>query len=290
MTVRKVDYSPDELIAGVAGEMTGDQFAIYWMLCTLIYSKRRPVPDEETREKLKMLFRNMHRRTVDACLEHLIAASKVELIVGPNGAELMVSRCRNELERASNRVRNAAENGSKGGRPRSETLLKIDRNESETECLSGEINEIEKPDGFPVEKLSPSPSSPPSSPPSIKESPLPPKRGKVLSAAQMKEFDVWYEIFPLHKGRGAAEKAWLTARTIATVEQLIAGAQRYRAECAGRELRYVAHPATWLNQKRWLDEPTPTLFNGAAKAPAKSPPAIGSPEDIARRRAAGITV
>lgn len=33
------------------------------------------------------------------------------------------------------------------------------------------------------------------------------------------------------------------------------GIQRYAAEVAGREAKFVKHPSTWLNGTCWLDEP-----------------------------------
>jgi uncharacterized protein YdaU (DUF1376 family) len=69
------------------------------------------------------------------------------------------------------------------------------------------------------------------------------------------EFEEWYSLFPLHKGRGEAEKAFVKAIAQTTAGILNDGARRYAAEVRGREARYIAHPATWLNGKRWLDEP-----------------------------------
>lgn len=68
-----------------------------------------------------------------------------------------------------------------------------------------------------------------------------------------KEFDEWYEHYPLKKARGRAETAFNTARKHVDLETLIAATKRYAAEVAGTN--YVKHPATWLNGKCWLDEP-----------------------------------
>lgn len=68
------------------------------------------------------------------------------------------------------------------------------------------------------------------------------------------DFERWYAAYPRHVARGAAEKAFPKALKLASLDELIAGAKRYSGEIAGREMRFVCHPATWLNQKRWLDE------------------------------------
>jgi uncharacterized protein YdaU (DUF1376 family) len=75
------------------------------------------------------------------------------------------------------------------------------------------------------------------------------------------EFEVWWQLVPLKKAKGGAKTAFGRARKLASLDVLSSSMQRYAAECAGREDRYVAHPATWLNQQRWLDEPAKT--NGA---------------------------
>lgn len=68
------------------------------------------------------------------------------------------------------------------------------------------------------------------------------------------DFERFYQPYPLHKGRGQAERAFVAAIKVAPIEDIVAGAERYSAECVGREPRYIKHPATWLNGKCWLDE------------------------------------
>jgi hypothetical protein len=97
-------------------------------------------------------------------------------------------------------------------------------------------------------------------------------KGKVpraTDAALEAEFDQWYAIYPLHVGRGAALKAFKKARQSASLEALIAGAQRYREDPA-RKPDYTAHPSTWLNQERWQDETDPAPGGGGgASSPAR---------------------
>lgn len=73
-----------------------------------------------------------------------------------------------------------------------------------------------------------------------------------------KEFDDWYQQYPRKVSHGTAERAFATVRRDGvSLETLIDGAKRYSAQVAGKEARYVKHPATWLNGKCWLDEPEP---------------------------------
>lgn len=76
------------------------------------------------------------------------------------------------------------------------------------------------------------------------------------------EFADWYREFPLHKARGAAERAYGQARRKATAEQLVEGAKAYARAQAAPGAPYTCHPATWLNQERWLDEATTTSKAG----------------------------
>jgi hypothetical protein len=139
--VRKVDFSPDEFLVGIAG-MKAIDIAVYWVACSLQMSSGRSVNINDSR-----LYSIIDARRPDilAALARLVAASKLHR----NGDELENNRVRKEIKSAVNRIRTARKNGAKGGRhPK-------------------KINELENPPGSDVgsqpEKLSPPPSpSPPS--------------------------------------------------------------------------------------------------------------------------------
>lgn len=104
-------------------------------------------------------------------------------------------------------------------------------------------------------------------------------------------FDAFWEAYPLRKARGAAVKAWGKAIMRAPPETIIAAAAAYRPA----ETKFTKHPATWLNQDCWTDEPDhhdePDAFARAALAVATGHeygmaerPANGmgsAPEDVA---------
>lgn len=71
------------------------------------------------------------------------------------------------------------------------------------------------------------------------------------------DFDRFWNDYPMRKGKGAAQRAYAKAVTMATPDQILSGAEAYAASVRGKEARYIAHPATWLNGHRWLDEPDP---------------------------------
>lgn len=76
-------------------------------------------------------------------------------------------------------------------------------------------------------------------------------------------FPAFYDAYPRHVGRRDAEKAWTAAmKRGVDSEHAIRAARRYADECRGREARFVAHPATWLNQGRYDDAPVTEHANG----------------------------
>lgn len=72
------------------------------------------------------------------------------------------------------------------------------------------------------------------------------------------EFERFWREYPLRKGRGAAERKFEMARRDTEFDALMDGVRRYAEERKGEEARYTAHAATWLHQRRWLDEAPPT--------------------------------
>lgn len=68
------------------------------------------------------------------------------------------------------------------------------------------------------------------------------------------EFDLWYSCCPLKKGRGQALKAYKLARKKTDASTLLSAIRRYAAERSGQDHKFTAHPASWLNGERWLDE------------------------------------
>ena len=81
------------------------------------------------------------------------------------------------------------------------------------------------------------------------------------------DFQIFYKAYPRHKAPGAAEKAFKTAIKICSMADLMEGVRRYKAEikAQGTPPDKIAYPATWLNAKRWLDEPDVRPKQTAAK-------------------------
>lgn len=80
-------------------------------------------------------------------------------------------------------------------------------------------------------------------------------------------FDEFWTIAPRKRGKGAARKAYAKALTIADEDEILTGTRRWRQESIGKDPAFICHPATWLNQERWEDEPdAPIVATGNAWA------------------------
>jgi hypothetical protein len=68
----------------------------------------------------------------------------------------------------------------------------------------------------------------------------------------MTEFDQFWAVYPRHVKKLAAMKAFTKARTFATLEDILAGVERYKQI----KPAYAdwAHAPSWLNAGRWMDE------------------------------------
>lgn len=67
------------------------------------------------------------------------------------------------------------------------------------------------------------------------------------------EFEAWYEAYPRKAGKQAAIGAYHRALAKAPHDVLMAQTRQFAAYCERQhtELRYIPHPATWLNGESW---------------------------------------
>jgi hypothetical protein len=70
------------------------------------------------------------------------------------------------------------------------------------------------------------------------------------------EFDLFWNVYPRKVAKKAAEAAFVKAIKHTPFALILSGAGRY-ANDPNRVEAYTAHPATWLNAHRWLDDPLP---------------------------------
>jgi len=73
------------------------------------------------------------------------------------------------------------------------------------------------------------------------------------------EFDTFWQTYPRRIARSKAQTSWNTNVRKKDIQPLMDGLnqwiKQWRKE--GIEPQFIPYPATWLNQKRWQDPPTP---------------------------------
>ena len=73
-------------------------------------------------------------------------------------------------------------------------------------------------------------------------------------------FDRFWKAYPKKVGKGAAETSWERAKINGHFDSVIAALERQKQSEQWQKDggQFIPNPATWLNQKRWEDEITPT--------------------------------
>lgn len=69
------------------------------------------------------------------------------------------------------------------------------------------------------------------------------------------EFDQFWNIYPHKTAKKRALKAWQTALKETDAQTIIRAAEEFARASKGKELQYIKHPATWLNDGSWEDVP-----------------------------------
>lgn len=87
-------------------------------------------------------------------------------------------------------------------------------------------------------------------------------------------FDQFWRAYPRKEGKGKAEEAWRKHAKAVPVGRILEGVEKWRGSRSWAE-GFVAMPATWLNQKRWLDDPQPASGQNADLPEARQCGACG---------------
>ena len=70
------------------------------------------------------------------------------------------------------------------------------------------------------------------------------------------DFAAWWSVYPRKVGKKVAATAYARACREITPDALLAATERFRDDPNRRD-EFTPHPATWLNQGRWDDDPLP---------------------------------
>ena len=82
-------------------------------------------------------------------------------------------------------------------------------------------------------------------------------------------FLMFWEAYPKKAGKGGAERAWNEAVKDTEPEQIITAAKNF-AKSEKAKGKFCPNPATWLNDRRWEDDPT-TWKDDSVETPYRPP-------------------
>ncbi len=77
---------------------------------------------------------------------------------------------------------------------------------------------------------------------------------KAAADKSAESFEEFWLSYPRRVGKGQARRAWAAALKKSDATTIATAALAYTKRCQGTEQRFIAHPATWLNGERWLDD------------------------------------
>lgn len=118
----------------------------------------------------------------------------------------------------------------------------------------------------------------------VKEAPSKPPASKPT----VSRFDQFWEWYPRKVGKEAAKKAWDKARTKTDQQNILDGIERYRLDPNLPAKEFIPHPATWLNEGRWDDEPLP--IRGQQQRPTGSQNRLQAGYDLLQETRAEMAV
>ncbi|MDQ7877344.1 helix-turn-helix domain-containing protein [Microbacterium sp. QXD-8] len=87
--------------------------------------------------------------------------------------------------------------------------------------------------------------------PLIEEQP----ENKNPSISPQVRFEEFWSVYPRRVAKKKALEVFVRVVRTTDPQLVLDGARRYAAETAGTDVKYIAHPTSWLNQERWTDEP-----------------------------------
>jgi uncharacterized protein YdaU (DUF1376 family) len=104
--VRRVDFNPDEFLAGVFGKMTAAECGLYWVVCSYIYSDGEEIDEDHD---LFARCLKMRRPAVKQAVDALVAAGKLQRIEREGVTKLTQKRVERELKAARKRMEGATD-------------------------------------------------------------------------------------------------------------------------------------------------------------------------------------
>jgi hypothetical protein len=89
------------------------------------------------------------------------------------------------------------------------------------------------------------------------------KKDRAKSAIDLVGFDRFWQAYPRKTSKQASVKAWIALHPNEALQaQIIAAIAQHKKSMQWADPKYIPHPSTWLNGKRWEDELPPAQTSG----------------------------
>ena len=98
------------------------------------------------------------------------------------------------------------------------------------------------------------------------------------------DFNLFWAFYPRKVGKAAAKKAYLKAVKVVGSKVIFAGVERMAADPNLPTKDFICHPATWLNEGRWDDEPYPERTLTAEERKAKVQADLKAQRELERQQ------
>lgn len=177
--------------------------------------------------------------------------AKILAFFEDTGGGFVQGRLERERQRQQGKVEQRRAAGRASAVARSSQREVNDRSTTVAPPLEQKGRDLE-PDLEPEKEERPNPSG----------SPSPRAAARPSSEVVDRDFEDFWQAYPRKVGKEAARRAWVVAIKRAPVAQIAAG---LNAAKWPDDRQFIPHPATWLNQGRWQDEPADVAPKPAGK-------------------------
>lgn len=219
------------------------EHGVYLLLLHHHYATEAPLPTDQA--VICRIIRATNKAEIAAVAEILRQFWTLTPAGWVNG------RATEEIERAASQRDTNRELGRRGGRPRKTESV----SESETESVFKT-----KPNGKPNRNPSQTPDSRHQEKGDTPPTPPPPDGGDEPKHPSPPDglFAEFWAAYPRKVGKEAARKAWRRVTRPAETLQAIQAALQWQCQSeqwSRHNGQFIPHPATYLSEQRWLDEP-----------------------------------
>jgi DNA-binding transcriptional ArsR family regulator len=67
------------------------------------------------------------------------------------------------------------------------------------------------------------------------------------------DFEKFWAAYPRKVGKAQCRKVYVRSLAKIKADELLEKVDAFAASCQGKEVKFIPHPSTWLNQERWND-------------------------------------